>query len=331
MDMTLEERIAASNTGQRNNSRRGGRDGGGVRKNTNRAPRGRQQRPSFTEGRSDRYDNGSSWTHDKWEPADDDLDMAEDYPEDNYGRLNDDRGGDDRRATSWRGRGASANPRVGRRERGYKVSITNLHPEVGETDLKTVFSEPGGLRTARILWERDRSTGNAYAIYETYEQAQQAVKQFNTQLAKGQQIYVKYDEGYNAPKRPLESRISYPGRTPSPVRNRSSTSRPAPANIDRYVPGNTPSRVDSGRDRPRPPYRRSDRGDRDSRGGRGDRGERGDRRGGRAPRPKKTKEELDAEIDAYFGKTNENGAATGASEGGAPAPQANDDDVDMEL
>jgi THO complex subunit 4 len=106
--------------------------------------------------------------------------------------------------------------------------------------------------------------------------------------------------------------------------------KPPPDHIDRYVPGQ------------RSPRRRNDttrtRGRRP--------GERGEPRsrtdsaaGGRQTtngRPKKTQEELDAEMDDYWSTTNTNGNANDATlappatEAPAPAPAtAADDDIDM--
>jgi THO complex subunit 4 len=81
-------------------------------------------------------------------------------------------------------------------------------------------------------------------------------------------------------------------------------SGPTPANIDRYVPGKgRRSRSPLPRRRGgRPPGERRERGERNGRG----RGEGGG--GGR--RPRKTQEELDAEMEDYWtGGAKENGAS----------------------
>lgn len=143
------------------------------------------------------------------------------------------------------------------------------------------------------------------------------------------------------PTRSLFDRIERPSgtraRSESPDRSsrrvdsrRSDVSKPAPENIDRYVPGG--GRSDSRNDsRRRSPRRGENR--------RGDRAGRrpGDRRR-RSPgkdddghvivqgRPRKTQEELDAEMADYWNKQEaENGNA--APSNGAPV--ANDGDVDM--
>ena len=90
-------------------------------------------------------------------------------------------------------------------------------------------------------------------------------------------------------------------------------SGPAPSNVDRYVPGqNSRSRSPLPRRREgrRPGARRE----------RGDRGGRGGERVAKDGRPKKTQEELDAEMDDYWG-AKENGTEAAAVEA--------HDDIDM--
>lgn len=120
--------------------------------------------------------------------------------------------------------------------------------------------------------------------------------------------------------RSLFDRITLPAdrsRSDSPVRH-SDVSGPPPSNVDRYVPGrgsrSRSPRPRRGRDGRRPGARR-ERGERAG-GGRG--GERLAKDG----RPKKTQEELDAEMEDYWG-AKENGA-----EPAEPAVAAVDD-IDM--
>lgn len=121
-----------------------------------------------------------------------------------------------------------------------------------------------------------------------------------------------------APARSLADRITLaPGaarsRSDSPIRH-SDVSGPAPTNVDRYVPGQ--------RTRSRSPMPRRRDGRRP--GARRERGERAGGRGGdrvaKDGRPKKTQEELDAEMEDYWG-SKENG------DGAAAEPAQ--DDVDM--
>lgn len=124
-------------------------------------------------------------------------------------------------------------------------------------------------------------------------------------------------------------------RTAAAPSRRSDMTKPPPENIDRYVPGErngrgSPARRggrDSGRESGRRP------GERRERGGRGDRGrsERGD---GEAKmvngRPRKTQEELDAEMEDYWGSaatTEATPAAPVAS--AAPAVALADEDIEM--
>ncbi len=109
-------------------------------------------------------------------------------------------------------------------------------------------------------------------------------------------------------------------RSDSPVRH-SDVSGPPPTNVDRYVPGrgsrsrSPRPRGGRGRDGRRPGARR-ERGERNGGGGRGE-------RLAKDGRPKKTQEELDAEMEDYWGN-KDNGA-----EGAAPIVAAKEDDVDM--
>jgi THO complex subunit 4 len=114
--------------------------------------------------------------------------------------------------------------------------------------------------------------------------------------------------------------------------------KPPPENIDRYVPGERNERRspirrggrDSGRDSGRESGRRP--GERRERGGRGDRGR--SERGGDGDaklvngRPRKTQEELDKEMEDYWGATTEPTTETPAASAPVATAQA-DDDIDM--
>jgi THO complex subunit 4 len=127
-----------------------------------------------------------------------------------------------------------------------------------------------------------------------------------------------------------------------PIRDRrSDVTKPPPENIDRYVPGQISGRNSSRRNEGREIGRRP--GERRERGGGSDRGRGGrDRleRGENGPRmvngrPRKTQEELDAEMDDYWGTANTSGGdATGlggkdSSQGAAPGAAKELDDIDM--
>jgi THO complex subunit 4 len=144
------------------------------------------------------------------------------------------------------------------------------------------------------------------------------------------------------PTRSLFDRIERPSttraRSESPDRSRrridsrrSDVSKPAPENIDRYIPGG--ARSDS----------RNDSRRRSPRRGEGRRGDRAGRRPGerrrRSPakdeeghvivqgRPRKTQEELDAEMADYWNKQEAENGNGAAPNNGAPA--ATDGDIDM--
>jgi THO complex subunit 4 len=126
-------------------------------------------------------------------------------------------------------------------------------------------------------------------------------------------------------------------RDPNASRDRrTDTSKPAPDGIDRYVPGQDDRRSSSrrgigGREGGRRPGERRERG-----------GERaGGARDGRDPnghklvngRPRKTQEELDAEMDDYWGNSGPaasiNGAAPAAAASAVQVPVVGDEDIDM--
>lgn len=138
------------------------------------------------------------------------------------------------------------------------------------------------------------------------------------------------------PGRPLAERISAPGdrtRSLSPHR-RIDDEDASRKGIDRYVPGQgsrsrspMPRRQRGGR---RPGARR-DNNSRDTRDNReGGRDQEGGRGGRGNPRGKKTQEELDAEMEDYFGGSAAAPEASNTAVAPAPAQaQAPVDDMDM--
>ena len=141
------------------------------------------------------------------------------------------------------------------------------------------------------------------------------------------------------PGRPLSERITIPGnraRSLSPRRNLDMDDEEAARRgVDRYRPGGKSSGSRSpmpGRRREggRRPGARREGGTGGGRGGGGDRGRGG--REGRDGRPKKTEEELDAEMASYFNPGQAGDSTTGAStDAAAPAgaPAVQDGDIDM--
>ncbi|KAH6660566.1 hypothetical protein BKA67DRAFT_56483 [Truncatella angustata] len=209
--------------------------------------------------------------------------------------------------------------------RGAKIKVENLHWDLSKTDLEGLFGRIGPLVKVELIYDRaGRSEGLAYITYEEYQDAKEAVREFDGANAKGQPIRLSimpsgprrnpFDTA-QLPGRSLADRITAPGgrsRSYSPEVDRG---------IDRYVPaGGRRSRspISRGRRGGRRPGQRREGGPQNPREG-GDGGERKGRQG----KPRKTQEELDAEMADYFGTGND-----------APAAQASEtpaggDDVDM--
>ncbi|GAM36113.1 alpha-actinin [Talaromyces pinophilus] len=246
-----------------------------------------------------------------------------------------------------------------------RLRIDNLHWDLTEEDLEGLFSSIGPVQRVRINFDRaGRSEGTATVTYQYLEDAKQAIREFDGANAKGQPIRLTLLPGggrggpggpkaekskslFDRIERPLADRTERSlspdgeGATGGGRRRRggrgrtgrSDTSKPAPDHIDRYVPGQQQSqrsptrRGQTGR---RPGERRDDR-----RGGNRD-GRRG-ANGGTGSRPKKTQEELDAEMDDYWSNTVAAAAEGGVEEKAVSAPltvaagepAGNDDDIDM--
>ena len=139
------------------------------------------------------------------------------------------------------------------------------------------------------------------------------------------------------PSRPLSERISYPSnrsRSLSPGRNHDGGDSGRKGGLDSYRPGGAGSRSRSPmpsrpREGGRRPGGRRDGGDRGARREGGERGARNGREGGRV---RKTQEELDAEMEDYFGPGGAGGkqpTVGDASNGAADAGQEAAGDVDM--
>lgn len=202
--------------------------------------------------------------------------------------------------------------------------------------MEDLFNRIGPVQKLVLTYDRaGRSEGVAYVTYENANDAKIAIREFDGANAKGQPIRLtaipagpSRGRGRNpfdsvtGPSRSLADRITAPGgrsRSMSPVRH-SDVSGPAPAHVDRYVPGQRRSRSPPHRERREGGRRPGARRERGERGGRGN-GERLARDG----RPKKTQEELDADMEDYFGnRGKENGA-----ESAAPAAAEPVEDVDM--
>lgn len=229
--------------------------------------------------------------------------------------------------------------------------MENLHYELTEDDIYELFERIGPVENARLMYDRhDRSEGVAYVTYRTLADARVACREYDGANAHGQPIRLSIVPPGPAPRRnpfdtaqrpsrSLFDRIESRDRSLSPERgHRSDVTKPPPAGIDRYVPGES-----SGRRRSPPPPRR--------RGGGREMGRRpGERRGGGRGgrprgdddgrpviqgRPRKTQDELDAEMEDYWG-VGPDGATdvpvNGSGEAqSAPANPAINDDIEMEV
>lgn len=318
MDRGLDEIIADKRSnGSRN------RRGGDRRRDRQDFPRDGVKKSSRSEPRN----LDSEWVHDR-------------YEENTYRNS---------RAAPRRRRDSPS----GGDARGARLRVENIHYDLTEEDLDELFRRIGPISKLQLRYDRSgRSEGVAFVTYEDKEDAAEAIKQFDGANANGQPIRLTalssgpsrnpFDTAV-MPGKPLSERISAPGgrsRSLSPHR-RYDEEDAARRGIDRYVPGGgsrsrspmPPRRGAGGR---RPGARREGGRDQDSaRGGRGGRG--GGARAERTntPRPKKTQEELDAEMEDYFNANG--GAAEPAAEAAAeavapreaaPAP-AHADDIDM--
>lgn len=217
--------------------------------------------------------------------------------------------------------------RKGNRRRSNQNAKKDLFGQIGPvTDLSLVYDRAG------------RSEGVAYVTYKRLQDAHESVREFDGANAKGQPIRLTLVPGrraggtlFDRVERPLspesdtESADGRRRRRGGGRGRRSDVSKPAPEHIDRYVPGQ------------RSPVRRSGgrrAGGRDNRS----RTEAGGRRTVNG-RPRKTQEELDQEMEDYWGGNNA-GAETPetkpvqepvqqADVPAAPAPATADDDIDM--
>ncbi|KAG4300910.1 hypothetical protein PCK1_002987 [Pneumocystis canis] len=76
----------------------------------------------------------------------------------------------------------------------YRVRIENLHYELTEDDLNSLFKRIGPVSKLNIKYDRSgRSTGIAYVNFEKIEDAHSAINQFNGANAAGQPITLTLD------------------------------------------------------------------------------------------------------------------------------------------
>ncbi|CAI7603532.1 unnamed protein product [Penicillium glandicola] len=320
MDRSLDEIIAEDTR----NTGRSSSGGGGPRRQNNPGRRHERDgvRKPYT---SDRVDLNRDWVHDKFD--------------------------DDRSRPSRGGRRGRDGPDSDRSSTLTKVRVDNLHYDITETDLEDLFGRIGPVSELTVSYDRaGRSEGVAYITYARLKDAHTSIQEYDGANAKGQPIRLSLIPGRRErnpldsaqrPRSSLMDRVERPrdDRSMSPEDNpdgrrrrgggsrahRSDVTKPAPDNIDRYVPGQ--------RSNQRSPNRRG--GGR--RGGRDNRPQQTDGSNRRSnARPRKTQEELDQEMEDYWGGANNGGGeaaapAQDAPQQTAPAPSAPaaDDDIDM--
>nr|KMM67855.1 hypothetical protein CPAG_04188 [Coccidioides posadasii RMSCC 3488] len=253
--------------------------------------------------RNDRADVELDWVHDKFE---------------------DDR---DTRPASFRGprarRDGRLSPPPEQSSSGAKLRVNNLHYDITEEDLRGLFTGIGPILSLSLVYDRaGRSEGVAFVTYKRLVDAQTAIREFDGANAKGTAHPCNSPsdrrEVLETPRRDSRSLSPGSGNEAAPGRGRyrrSDVSKPPPENIDRYVPGQRNGRGwRGGENRSRNDSRRGVNGSR---------------------RPKKTQEQLDQEMEDYWGNNAGTGGDAGNSvvqeskvvaEAGAPA---GDDDIDM--
>ncbi|KAI1744077.1 hypothetical protein F4680DRAFT_406120 [Xylaria scruposa] len=300
MDRSLDEIVAESQAKKRGNRPR--RGGGGGSGSGSRQPRERERDSYPRDGvrkstRDDRRGLDSDWVHDKFE-----------------GFHSRDRTRNHRRRHS---------PEPTQDGRGTKLKVENLHYDLSQSDLEGLFSKIGPVVKVELLYDRaGRSDGVAFVTYESRDDALDAINEFNGANAKGQPIRISIVS--SQPRRNPFDSATMPGRPLAERITRPRSLSPNDRGIDRYVP-------EGGRrsHSPRPRRRGRRAGARRENGG-----ENTGRTTGRDGRPKKTQEELDAEMEDYFEKTSGNVAGAAAADTTTTANESHTkaqdaDDVDM--
>lgn len=249
-----------------------------------------------------------------------------------------------------------------------KIRVDNLHYDLTDDDLyvcisaiqaaccssfQELFSRIGTVSDVKLRYDRaGRSDGVAYVSYQRARDADQAIREFDGANAKGQPIRLtllqqpRRDNPFDRVENPrsLFDRIEAPRdrrRSESPTADggrdsrrgprrgggapdrRSDITGPVPENIDRYVPGQKGGRSDSRRGGRRPGERRERRPRTDESGHK--------MVGGR---PRKTQEELDAEMEDYWGSQAAQSGGTTSNGAAASNQQTNNgaaggDEIDM--
>ncbi|KAK3117954.1 hypothetical protein LTR53_000106 [Teratosphaeriaceae sp. CCFEE 6253] len=318
-------------------------------------PRGRPAPPPPRDRRREEYPRDGVRKNTRDEPTNIDNDWVHDrFEDDKYARMHRRPQVDNRYEPLGRASEVT----------GTKLRVDNIHYDITEGDIRDLFSRKGSLASVKLLYDRaDRSQGTAFVTYDDPRDARDALTDYDGQNAQGQPIRItlmptapaaaaapagpkgglSMFDRIQRPERSMFDRIESSAirddsrdgarprrreRSDSPRKSRSAV----PEYIDRYVPGSRGQSRSPIRRRgtPREPGRRPGARREDSgRGGAGRRGGRAEAEGRPTggPRPRKTAQELDAEMEDYWGAKAEdksNGAAAGTN--GAAA-----EDEDMVL
>ncbi|KEP55784.1 RNA recognition motif protein [Rhizoctonia solani 123E] len=169
-----------------------------------------------------------------------------------------------------------------------RLVVSNLHYEVTEKDLSSIFGTIGTLlREPTIRYDRSgRSTGVATIMFTHAKEAKLAQKQLDGVMAKGEAMVVKFDSPSPS------SRAQPAGRNATNTLLSRMDKKPL---VDRMSEGDASKKNTDDKAGPGP-----------ARGARG----RGKQVGGKAPRAKaapKTAEDLDKELEAFMGEGDAKG------------------------
>ncbi|XP_065194168.1 THO complex subunit 4-like [Sycon ciliatum] len=290
MDMSLDDIIKTNRPAGRGGRGRGGRRGGGggggarggaARSGSSGAGPVRRQRGGGSGVRSAPYstrrdqsnvESVSEWQHDRYEEV----------AAGNGGRRRDGPGPAPRYAGP---KAADSN----------KLVVTNLHFEVSDEDVQELFGEFGDLKTAKVHYDSSgRSLGAATIIFVRSQDAATAYKKYNRVPLDGQPMQIEYSSpasGSPAPAASSGAPRSVASRLGQRAGNDSSWSTPREPQQQRSFGG---GRGGGG-------SRGSGRGGGRGRGGGGRGGGGGGSRNSKQP---VSKEDLDAELEAYHSKSS---------------------------
>ncbi|KAL9130426.1 MAG: hypothetical protein Q9217_001393 [Psora testacea] len=244
------------------------------------------------------------------------------------------------------------------------AALIDTPQKLKQDDLEDLFTRIAPITSLSLRFDRaGRSTGTAYVTYASISAANRAIREFDGANAAGQPIRLTLlptapasdlirgrGSAAVAPRNPFDTAVK-PGRSlfdrveePSSRRSggrsrsrspgaprRSNVSKPPPEGVDRYVPSDRESWKRPRRSRTRsPPRRRRTPIPGERVGGRGREIEGGKRMVN--GRPRKTQEELDKEMEDYWGSKGEANGIGASNEVKSDLPAAEavvDEDIDM--